>query len=128
MEAEQRREQSFPAHSFEILLCDLRVETKLNDVPGSVFCRCFVNVDFLKIGNTLNLANSDTCRFPSQYFTSEICTHQAKRMELLRFIDNKEATNIRNKNCETLRVGMSSSVVFFFNQTHRATTRRVPVR
>ena len=34
-----RREQSFPALQFEILKCDLRIETKLNNIPGSVFCR-----------------------------------------------------------------------------------------
>ena len=47
-------------------------------------------------------------------------------MELLRLIDNKEATNNRNKNkksFETLRVGMSFSVVFFTHQAHRATRR-----
>ena len=55
MEAGQRREQSFPAHSFEIPLCDLRVETKFNDVPRSVFCRCLVHFDFLKITRYLFL-------------------------------------------------------------------------
>ena len=28
--------------------------------------------------NFLNLANSETCRLPSQYLIPEICTHQAK--------------------------------------------------
>ena len=38
-------------------------------------------------------------------------------MELLRFIDNKDATNVRNKkNVEMLRVGITFSVVFFFYQ------------
>ena len=44
-------------------------------------------------------------------------------MELLRFIDDKEATNTRKKNKkknETLRVRTSFSV-FLFYQTHRAT-------
>ena len=48
-------------------------------------------------------------------------------MELLRFIDDKEATKNLNKKKqkknETLRVGMSFSVVFFTHQTHRATRR-----
>ena len=39
MEASQRREPSSPALQFEILKCDLRIETKLDEIPGSFFCR-----------------------------------------------------------------------------------------
>ena len=41
-------------------------------------------------------------------------------MELLQFMDDKDAKNIRNKqkNCDTLPDGMSFAVAFLFYQTH----------
>ena len=56
--------------------------------------------------NDVNLANSETYSFPSYWMTPEICTHQSKRMEFSRYIDNNggDEHSKPKKDFETLRV------------------------